>query len=277
MALERLQKILAHAGVSSRRKAELLIEAGKVTVNGKVIRELGSKADLDEDIVAVEGRTIRETQDKVHYLLYKPAACVTTLSDPEGRPTIKTYLGGIVERVYPVGRLDYDAEGALIITNDGELAHQMMHPRFGVRRTYLAKVHGSPQPEQIEKLLKGVRLEDGRARALEASIHSHTPKNTWVRVVVGEGRQHLVKRLMEAVGAPVQKLFRADYGGVAVSGMAPGEIRPLTKAELLLLKSQVGKKATPDEKPRPVALPARRHGHGPPPPGGRQHRGRARK
>src|SRR5258708_31166343 len=152
-----------------------------------------------------------------------------------------------------------------------------MHPRFGVRRTYLAKVHGVPQPAQIERLLKGVRLEDGRAKALEAGLHSRTPKNTWVRVVVAEGRQHLVKRLMEAVGAPVQKLYRADYGGVGVQGLRPGEVRELTKAERDLLRSQAGKKAEAAARPRPVSLPARRHGHGPPPPGGRTQRGRQRK
>ena len=277
MAAERLQKILAHAGVASRRKAEALIESGHVTVNGKVVRELGSKANLDEDLIQVDGRTIRETQDKVYYVLYKPAGCVTTLSDPEDRPTIKRYLEHIPERVYPVGRLDYDVEGALIVTNDGDLAFSMMHPKFGVRRTYLAKVHGVPSPEQIERLRKGVRLEDGRARALEADLHSRTPKNTWVRVVVAEGRQHLVKRLMEAAGAPVQKLHRADYGGIGVAGMRPGELRELTRAEVQLLRSQAGKKAEASERPRPVALPARRHGHGPPASGGRTRRGRQRR
>jgi 23S rRNA pseudouridine2605 synthase len=264
MALERLQKILAHAGVASRRKAEALIEAGHVSVNGKIVRELGSKADLDEDLIQVDGRTIREEQDKVYYVLYKPAGCVTTLSDPEKRQTIAAYLEHIHERVYPVGRLDYDAEGALIVTNDGDLAHLLMHPRFGVRRTYLAKVHGVPRAEQIERLLKGVRLEDGRARALEAELHSRTPKNTWVRVVVAEGRQHLVKRLMEAVGAPVQKLHRADYGGIQVAGLRPGEVRELTKAEVAQLRDQAGKKAEPARRSRQVSLPARRHGHGPP-------------
>jgi len=275
--LERLQKILAHAGVASRRKAETLIEAGHVTVNGKIVRELGSKADLAEDVIAVDGRTIREEQDKVYYVLYKPVGVVTTLSDPEGRATIKKYVEHIPERVYPVGRLDYDVEGAIIVTNDGDLAHLLMHPKFGVRRTYLAKVHGVPKEEQIERLLKGVRLEDGRARALEAELHSRTPKNTWVRVVVAEGRQHLVKRLMEAVGAPVQKLFRADYGGINVTGMAPGEVRELTRAEVEFLKNQAGKKAEAKERSQRVALPARRHGHGPPPPGGRRQRGRQRK
>ena len=277
MGAERLQKILAHAGVASRRKAEVLIETGHVSVNGRVVRELGSKADIDQDLIEVDGRTIRETQDKVYYVLYKPAGCVTTLSDPENRPTIKTYLEDIPERVYPVGRLDYDVEGALIVTNDGDLAFSMMHPKFGVRRTYLAKVHGVPGREQIERLLQGVRLEDGRARALEADLHSRTPKNTWVRVVVAEGRQHLVKRLMEAVGAPVQKLHRADYGGIGVAGMRPGETRELTRAEVQLLRAQAGKKAEASSGRRPVALPARRHGHGPPPPGGRIRRGRPRR
>jgi len=274
MSAERLQKILAHAGVASRRKAEELIEAGHVSVNGKVVRELGSKADLDQDLIQVDGRTIRETQDKVYYVLYKPAGCVTTLSDPENRPTIKAYLEEIPERVYPVGRLDYDVEGALIVTNDGDLAFSMMHPRFGVRRTYLAKVHGVPAAEQLERLRRGVRLEDGRARALEADLHSRTPKNTWVRVVVAEGRQHLVKRLMEAVGAPVQKLHRADYGGIGVGGMRPGEVRELTRAEVQSLRAQAGKKAEASDRRAPVALPARRHGHGPPGPGGRTRRGR---
>jgi len=277
MGAERLQKILAHAGVASRRKAEELIETGHVSVNGKVIRELGSKADIEEDLIQVDGRTIRETQDKVYYVLYKPAGCVTTLSDPEDRPTIKTYLEHIPERVYPVGRLDYDVEGALIVTNDGALAFLIMHPRFGVRRTYLAKVHGMPAPGQLERLRAGVRLEDGRARALEAEVHSRTPKNTWVRVVVAEGRPHLVKRLMEAVGAPVQKLHRADYGGIAVAGMRPGQVRELTRAEVQMLRAQSGKKAEAGERRQQIALPARRHGHGPPPAGGRTRRGRQRR
>jgi 23S rRNA pseudouridine2605 synthase len=290
MADERLQKILAHAGIASRRKAEQMMLEGRVELNGKIVRELGTKADLDSDIVRVDGKQIREAEDKVWLVLYKPAGCVTTLSDPEGRPTIKQYVEHIPERVYPVGRLDYDAEGALIVTNDGELAHQLMHPRYGVRRTYLAKVHGVPTPEQIENLTKGMRLEDGRARALEAELHSRTPKNSWVRVVVSEGRPHLVKRLMEAVGAPVQKLYRADYGGITVQGLRPGEVRELTRAEVEDLRAQFGKKATAEE-PRPgsgskpgrskakvkVAMPARRHGHGPPLPRGRKTRGRAKK
>ena len=262
---ERLQKILAHAGIASRRKAEEMIAEGRVELNGKVVKELGTKADISRDLVRVDGALIAEPESKVWYVLYKPAGCVTTLSDPEGRATITRYLTAVPERVYPVGRLDYDVEGALLITNDGDLAHQMMHPRFGVRRTYLAKVHGNPSPLKIERLLKGVRLEDGRAKALEANLHSHTPRNSWVRVVVSEGRPHLVKRLMEAVALPVMKLFRADYGGIDVQGLRPGELRELSRAEIALLQSQAGKKAEAGPgRPQSVSLPARRHGHGPP-------------
>jgi 23S rRNA pseudouridine2605 synthase len=271
--LERLQKILAHAGISSRRKAEELIAEGRVEVNGKVVRELGTKADLAEDQIKVDGRAIAEEEDKVYHVLYKPAGCVTTLSDPEGRRTIKEYLAGIPERVYPVGRLDYDVEGALLVTNDGGLAHELMHPKFGVKRTYLAKVPGVPQDEQIERLLSGVRLEDGRAKALEAEVQSHTPRNTWVRVVVAEGRSHLVKRLMEAVGLPIQRLHRSDYGGIGVQGMKPGESRPLSRHEVEYLKAQTGKKAEGSAASKLAPLPARRHGHGPPKPV----RGRSRK
>jgi 23S rRNA pseudouridine2605 synthase len=202
-------------------------------------------------------------------VLYKPAGSVSTLSDPQGRPTIAQYLHHVPERVYPVGRLDYDAEGALLVTNDGDLAHELLHPRYGVRRTYLAKVSGVPRPEQIAKLTAGVRLEDGRGKALEAVVQSRTPKNTWVRVVVSEGRPHFVKRLLEAVGAPVIKLHRPDYGGVAVAGMRPGEVRALTRAQVEMLRGQAGKKAKPGPS-RPAALPARRHGHGPPSPRARR-------
>ena len=279
--LERLQKIMAHAGIASRRKAEALIAEGRVELNGKRVTELGTKADPSVDLIRVDGNLIAEPQDKVWYVLYKPAGCVTTLSDPEGRATIAQYLKPVVERVYPVGRLDYDVEGALLITNDGELAHQMMHPKFGVRRTYLAKVHGHLNKVVAEKLLgkllAGVRLEDGRAKALEASLHSQTPRTTWIRVVVAEGRQHLVKRLMEAAGAPVIKLFRADYGGIDVQGLSPGELRELTRDEVELLSAQAGKKAESGAGPRQVALPARRHGHGPPKPKGRHDRGRKKK
>ena len=140
---ERLQKVLARAGIASRRRAEELITEGRVQVNGKRVTELGTRVDAAQDTIRVDGALVADIAERVHYVLYKPAGCVTTMSDPEGRATIKDWMRGIRERVYPVGRLDYDAEGALILTNDGELAHKLMHPKFGARRTYLAKVKGT--------------------------------------------------------------------------------------------------------------------------------------
>jgi 23S rRNA pseudouridine2605 synthase len=254
---ERLQKVLARAGVASRRKAEEYIAAGRVEVNGKRVTELGSRVDAARDTIRVDGRLVADIEERVYYVLFKPAGCVTTLKDPEGRPTVRDYMRTIHERVYPVGRLDYDAEGALLLTNDGDLAHRLMHPKFGARRTYLAKVKGEPNAAVIDRLQKGVRLEDGIARPLEAALVSHTEKNTWIRLVVAEGRPHLVKRLCEAVGHPVQRLFRASYAGVTVDGMMPGELRTLSAAEVRQLRARLltgGKNA----EPRADALPPRR-------------------
>ncbi|HSN14869.1 MAG TPA: pseudouridine synthase, partial [Anaeromyxobacteraceae bacterium] len=267
MAEERLQKYLAASGVASRRKAEELIVAGRVVVNGKAVRELGSKIDPAKDLVSVDGKPILRNEARAYYLLYKPSGCVTTASDPQGRPTALEYLRGVRERVFPVGRLDYDAEGALLFTDDGELANRLAHPRYGHARTYLAKVRGEPAPEALARLLAGVRLEDGPAKALEAVVHERAEKNTWVRIVVGEGRFHLVKRLCEAVGLQIQRLYRPEFGGVTVDGLQAGEFRPLTPFEVKSMKALVGLAAAPREGTKPPAqLPraARRHGHGPP-------------
>ena len=172
------------------------------------------------------------------------------MSDPEGRQTVANYLRGVTERVYPVGRLDYDAEGALILTNDGELAHRLMHPRFGARRTYLAKVKGEPTDAVLERLRAGVRLEDGMATPLEAERVQRADRNTWIRLVVNEGRPHLVKRLCEAVGHPVVRLYRASYAGVTVEGMMAGELRELTKAELHELRQGSAKESRAQLPPR---------------------------
>lgn len=248
---ERIQKLLSRAGVSSRRKAEELIEQGHVTVNGKRVTELGTKVDSSKDEVRVRGALVADIADRVYYVLFKPSGCVTTLSDPEGRRTVADFLGrGVIERVYPVGRLDYDAEGALILTNDGDLAHKLMHPRFGARRTYLAKVKGEPTDLVIERLRAGVRLEDGMARPLEAEKIQRADKNTWIRLVVNEGRPHLVKRLCEAVGHPVVRLFRASYAGVSVEGMMAGELRELTRAEVHELRTGMARETKAKLPPR---------------------------
>ncbi len=248
---ERLQKVLSRAGVASRRKAEELMLAGKVTVNGKKATELGTKVDAARDEIRVNGALVADIAERVTFVLFKPAGCVTTLSDPEGRSTIADYLKGVSERVFPVGRLDYDAEGALLVTNDGELANRLMHPKFGARRTYLAKVKGEPTDGELAKLRAGVRLDDGLARPLEVERMEKAEKNTWVRLVLSEGRPHLVKRLCEAIGHPVVRLFRASYAGIGVEGMMPGERRELSRAEVRGLYAGRGPEAR-------VQLPPRR-------------------
>jgi 23S rRNA pseudouridine2605 synthase len=268
MALERLQKYLAASGVTSRRRAEELIVAGRVVVNGKVVSELGSKIDPEIDLVVVDGKPVLRNDARAYYLLYKPPGCVTTASDPQGRPKAIDYLHDVHERVFAVGRLDYDAEGAILFTDDGELANRLAHPRYGHARTYLAKIRGEPSQAALDRMKLGVRLEDGPAKALEVVVHEKTEKNTWVRIVVGEGRFHLVKRLCEAVGLQIQRLYRPEFGGVTVEGLRAGEYRALTPNEVKAMKALVGLVAAGKEVPqRPIGkLPraARRHGHGPP-------------
>lgn len=234
---ERLQKVLARAGIASRRRAEELISQGRVQVNDRKVTELGTKVDAAHDAIRVDGALVADIVDRVYFVLYKPAGCVTTMSDPEGRATIGDWLRMVKERVFPVGRLDYDAEGALIVTNDGELAHKLMHPKFGARRTYLAKVKGSVPDSALAALKEGVRLEDGLAKPLEVAFIEKADKNTWIRLVVDEGRPHLVKRLCEAVGHPVVRLFRASYAGINVEGLMPGELRALSGLEIKRLRT----------------------------------------
>ncbi len=266
---QRLQAFLAHSGVASRRKAEVFIAAGRVTVNGKRVQEPGTKVDPARDLVTVDGKLIEQRQEEKTYLLYKPPGCVTTLSDPEGRPTVASYLEGIEERVFPVGRLDYDAEGAVLFTTDGELANRLAHPRYGHRRTYLVKVKGRPTEATLMRMVEGVTLDDGPAQALDCSVHEHTEKNVWIRLTVGEGRNHLVKRLCAAVGLTVQRLFRPEFGGVSVERLRPGRYRLLLPEEVKELKRRVG--LVPGDKTeiiggaRPLPKAARRNGHGPPP------------
>jgi 23S rRNA pseudouridine2605 synthase len=255
---ERLQKVLARAGIASRRKAEEFITEGRVEVNGQIVRELGTKVDARKDLIRVDGKLIADAEEPVYLVLYKPAGVVTTLADPEGRPTVATLLKGVPQRVYPVGRLDYDAEGALLLTNDGDLAHKLTHPRFGARRTYLAKIRGRPTEKVLEQLREGVKLEDGMAKPLEVEIQSHAERNTWVRIVVDEGRPHLIKRLFLAVDHPVQRLYRPDYAGINVTGLEPGTWRELSRDEIKLLKKGGAERSSSQP-----SLPARRHGRGP--------------
>ncbi|MGO9828581.1 MAG: pseudouridine synthase [Myxococcaceae bacterium] len=253
---ERLQRYLARAGVASRRHAEELITAGRVTVNNQLANTLGTKVEPN-DLVALDGKLVMPPDQVSWYVLYKPTGVVTTLNDPQGRPTILGFLEGLATRVFPIGRLDWDAEGALLVTDDGAAAHRLLHPSFQVPRTYLAKVKGIPTEEGLARLVAGVRLEDGPARALEVERFQTTERNTWLRVTVGEGRPHLVKRLCAAIGHPVLRLFRPHQAGISVAGMQPGEIRPLRPEELALIDAVASGQPVP---PMTLGLPPRRHG-----------------
>ncbi|HYO51989.1 pseudouridine synthase [Archangium sp.] len=261
MAAERLQKYLARAGVASRRHAEELITEGRVTVNNQTVTEMGSKV-VPGDLVTVDGKLVSPPEESSYFLLYKPVGVVTTLSDPQGRPTVANYIEETGKRLFPVGRLDYDAEGALLVTDDGALAHKLTHPSFQVPRTYLAKVKGTPDAATLDKLRGGVRLEDGMATPLSVDVFEQAERNTWLKLVVAEGRPHLIKRLCAAVGYPVVRLYRPSYAGITVEGLRPGELRPLTANQVRVLQEVADGKATPPE--RELKLPPRRHGRSAP-------------
>ncbi|RKH32873.1 pseudouridine synthase [Corallococcus sicarius] len=262
MAAERLQKYLARAGVASRRHAEELITSGRVGVNNQTVTELGSRVELGTDLVTVDGKLVTPPEESSYYLLYKPIGVVTTLSDPQGRPTVANYVEETGRRLFPVGRLDYDAEGALLFTDDGALAHKLTHPSFQVPRTYLAKVKGVPDMPTIEKLRGGVRLEDGMATPVYVGIFEKVERNTWLKIVVAEGRPHLIKRLCAAVGHPVVRLFRPAYAGVGVEGLRPGQLRQLKLSEVMQLNEVAEGRAQPAE--AEMKLPPRRHGRAAP-------------
>ncbi len=259
--MERLQKFLSRAGVASRRHAEALIVDGRVKVNGKVATVLGTRIDAQKDLILLDNKLVSANSERKYFLFYKPPGVVTTLSDPEGRPTVADYAIEAGGRVFPVGRLDYDAEGALLLTDDGELANKLMHPSHQVPRVYLAKVKGVPDEPSLQKLVDGVRLEDGMAHAVLAHIFEKAERNTWVKIVVTEGRQHLVKRLCAAIGHPVVRLYRPAHAGLSVHGLKPGQLRALSHDEVRRVKAAADGDAQPE--PR-LTLPARRHGHAAP-------------
>jgi 23S rRNA pseudouridine2605 synthase len=236
--LERLQKILSQAGIASRREAEGIITAGRVAVNGAVVTELGTKADPEKDRITVDGRPVSPAVVKVYILLYKPTGYMTTLKDPEGRPVVTDLLKGIKERVYPVGRLDYNTEGLLLLTNDGAWANRLAHPRHEVEKEYLVKVRGKASPEQLRRLAAGVELEEGKtAPAKVAPIHE-SEKNSWLSITIHEGRYRQVRRMCEAVSLSVVRLKRSRYGFLDLGELKPGEYRLLTVAEAERLRVQ---------------------------------------
>ena len=210
--------------------------AGAVTVNGRVIRELGSKADPEQDHIKVSGKLINPKQPKVYLMLNKPREVVTTLSDPQGRVTVKNLLRGVRARVYPVGRLDYDSEGLLLLTNDGELVQKILHPSFEVPKTYEVKVKGVLTDEEIRTLSKGVELSDGRTLPCQIRKIEKTEKNSWLEMTIHEGRNRQIRRMLETMDHPVLKLKRTRMGRLELGALPVGEYRYLTAQEIKSLK-----------------------------------------
>jgi 23S rRNA pseudouridine2605 synthase len=236
MPEERLQKLISRAGLASRRQAEEWIKQGRVRIDGKIIRELGTRVDLQHSTVLVNGKLLRPTQTFLYFMLNKPRGCVTTLSDPEGRPTVMQFLKKIPERVYPVGRLDYASEGLLLITNDGDFANHIIAASSGIAKTYWVKVTGKPDVKQLDALREGITL-DGR-RTLPARIRALPPQGAkesehpWYEVVLREGRQNQIRRMFLRIGHPVRKLKRVRIGKLTLGNLKPGEIRPLRPSEV---------------------------------------------
>jgi 23S rRNA pseudouridine2605 synthase len=214
-----------------------MIMEGRVAVNGKVIKELGLKADPLKDSIKVDGKRITLFEPKVALLLNKPRGYLSTVKDPKGRPTVMDLIKNVKYRIYPVGRLDFDAEGLLLLTNDGELANILTHPKFSIQRIYLVKVGGVPEEKKLVRLKTGVTLEDGKARVVSYSILRHGEKNSWVRVVVTEGRNRLVKRMFSAIGHSVLKLKRIQFGPIQLGDLPFGQFRYLSPEETEKLKA----------------------------------------
>jgi 23S rRNA pseudouridine2605 synthase len=254
----RLQKVIADAGVASRRKAETLIREGRVLVNGKAVREMGLKVDPTRDHIKVDGVHLKPAAPKAYVVLNKPKDVLTTLDSPEtdDRLIIKHFLQGIRHRVFPVGRLDYDTEGLLLLTNDGQLAQRLLHPRYHVAKTYLTKIKGVLEAESLQQLEQGVRLDDGMTAPAHVKKMRKTEENSWIELTIYEGRTHQVKRMLEAVGHPVLKLRRIRFGPLNLGDLPIGRYRFLTDPEIHRLK-EAATTTTSVKYSRPASSPSR--------------------
>ncbi len=262
MELERLQKIIAHAGFASRREAETMIREGRVTVNGRVVTELGTKADAAHDHVKVDGKLITRAEPHRYILLYKPKEVMTTVDDPQGRKTVIQLVKGVRERIYPVGRLDFQSEGLILLTNDGDLAFKVSHPQHGSVKTYHVKVRGVPEERIVDKLQRGITIDGKRTLPCEMARMKTTGRstgrgddegNSWFEVRLREGRTQQIRKMFQAVGHPVSKLRRVAIGPISDPKLTAGEWRELTPREVKML-------ATMQEpaKPKPRRAPAAR-------------------
>lgn len=283
MQLERLQKIIAHAGFASRREAETMIREGRVTVNGRVVTELGSKADPARDHVKVDGKLITRAETHRYILLYKPKEVMTTVEDPQGRRTVIDLIKGVRERIYPVGRLDFHSEGLILLTNDGDLAFKVSHPQHGSVKTYHVKVRGVPEERIIAKLERGITIDNKRTLPCEIRRMKTTGRstgrgedegNSWFEVKLREGRTQQIRKMFQAVGHPVSKLRRVAIGPLSDPRLGPGDYRELTKVEVKMLATMkepakpkvrraatrpaAGTKKKPAAKKTPAKKPARK-------------------
>jgi pseudouridine synthase len=236
---ERLQKTLAHAGVASRRKSEEIIRQGRVAVNGQVVTELGTKVDPERDTITFDGRRIDVAGEYTYIVLHKPAGVITTADDPWGRPSVLD-LVDVDTRVYPVGRLDADSEGLVLLTNDGQLTHQLTHPSFEHEKEYHVLVAGRPSKVALERLRTGVRLEDGITAPALVDVLRREEKGTWLRMVLHEGRKRQIRRMADAVGHPVKRLIRVRIGSTRLGNLPPGEWRHLSRREVAQLREATG-------------------------------------
>jgi len=236
---ERLQKVLAKCGIASRRHAEEMISEGLVTVNG-TLAVLGMKADLYRDHIKVRGKLIRTVETKVYLIFNKPEKCLTTMSDSEGRTTVKDFMKAVKAKVFPVGRLDYNSEGLLILTNDGDVANAILHPGRKIPKTYLVKADGFLEDRDIERLEKGIKLEDGMTAPAKVKKLKYTKANSWLEITIHEGRQRQVRRMMERVGHSVIKLKRIRVNGISLGRLETGAYRFMTPEEVKRLKKEIG-------------------------------------
>ena len=244
--MERLQKVMARRGVASRRECEELILAGRVTVNGETVRELGTKVNTG-DSITVDGKKLEEENARIYILLNKPKGYVTTVKDPEGRRTVMDLVSGVKDRIYPVGRLDYGTEGLLLLTNDGEMGFALTHPSHKVDKTYIAKVWGMPSREALEALGRGVKLEDGVTAPAQVKLLSRG-RQSQVELVIHQGKKRQVRRMLQAVGHPVISLRRVRFGPLTLEGLAPGSYRHLTHKEITALRAVMKTVETKEQK-----------------------------
>lgn len=237
MSLERLQKVIAHSGYTSRRKAEQLIIEGKVKVNGKTVTKLGTKVS-PKDIVEIEGIPL-EKEMPVYYLLYKPREVISSVEDDRGRTVVTDFLPEVSKRIYPIGRLDYQSSGIILLTNDGEFAHLMMHPKHEINKEYLVKVKGLPKKEDMIAIRKGVKSEGELLRAIKSRVLNvnHQAKTAIIELTLREGRYRHIRRMMEKLGYPVEKLKREKFGFLTLHGLQPGEYRELNPKEVNQLRN----------------------------------------